>query len=575
MPPLLPFAARALPRAFGAGLDAADLAALLRRAHAEVGARLVLACAREGLVDADLHDMSLRAGPFALPLRRRRAFGLHAAALEAVDLPPPLELLRRLTPRLAPATAARLADELTCSAEGLALAAAAAALRERALAAGRAWPAPLDPENLVVVGHPWHPSCKARLGMRRWELVRHAPELLAQAPVAAVDVRADRAALSGPFAELTGPLFPPAPAGWVRLPVHALQRRRLPRLLGPAWGTEVRPVAAPPLPARALLSLRTVSLAHHPLHLKLAVDVHTTSARRQVSPQSVVGGPRLSALLAEIAAADPLTRRGLQVWPDAAAAGLAADAGPLAGQIGVIVRPAPGALVAGIDLSFSPGLSGQDPEILVCAALGERRPGAGPLLHGLSAGYPGDRRARLAAFARDYVALLVPPLLRLLTAHGVALEAHLQNTLLVHAGRPRGFLIRDLGGIRVHRPRLRRSGRDVELPPGAFTITDDLAEAQGKLMHTLVHAHLAALFGWIEDAGGPPCEELWPLARAALAAALDAWRREPALTRACDEDRAFFFAPTCRAKALWTMRVDQRSSDYAYITVDNVLAAPA
>ncbi len=408
--------------------------------------------------------------------------------------------------------------------------------------------------------------------MRRWELLRHAPEQLAQAPVAAVDLRADRVALAGPFAELTGPLFPPSPAGWVRLPVHALQLRRLPRLLGAAWGTEVRPAAAAPLPARALLSLRTVSLARHPLHLKLAVDIHTTSARRQVSPQSVVNGPRLAALLDEIAAADPLTRRGLRIWPDVAAAGLAPDAGPLAGQLGVIVRPAPDALVASLRPSFAPGLSGQDPELLVCAALGERRPGAGPLLHELSAGYPGDRRARLAAFARDYVALLVPPLLRLLTAHGVALEAHLQNTLLVHAGRPQGFLIRDLGGIRVHRPRLRRTGRDVELLPGSFTITDDLAEAQGKLMHTLLHAHLTALFGWIEDAGGPPCEDLWALARAALAEALDAWRREPALVRACAEDRAFFFAPTCRAKALWTMRVDQRSSDYAYITVDNVLA---
>lgn len=594
------FAARALPRAFGSGLDDAALAAHARRADAEIGARLVLACARERLVPSALTDMSLQAGPIRLPLRRLRAFELHAPEPGDLDLPPLPALLGLLHPGLPAATAARLAAELQDSAFNLALARAAADLRERACLSGHApadtcppgqprpWPAPLDPESLVVAGHPWHPSCKARLGLRRWENLRHGPDLLADAPVHAVDLPEGRLVLAGPFLELTRDLFPPAPAGRVRLPVHALQLRRLPRLLGPAWGDLVRPAPVAPLPARALLSLRTVCLAGHPLHLKLAADIHTTSARRQVSAHSVVNGPRLAALLDAIQAADPRTRRGLRIQPDLAAAGLSPALGALAGQLGVIVRPAPAPLAAELvreaaphlppashvcqDMSLTTFSSGHAPEVIVCAALGERRPGGDLLLRELSADYPGDRRARLSAFFADYLALLLPPLLRLLTAHGVALEAHLQNTLLVHDGRPRGFLVRDLGGVRVHRPRLAAAGHRPELAPGSFTITDDLAEAQSKLMHTLVHAHLAALIGWLDDAGGPAPAELWPRVADDLARLLCAWSREPALARACAEDRAVLLAPNCRAKALWTMRIDERSSDYAYTTLANALA---
>lgn len=576
-PALAPIA-DALARAFGpAARPSADAwRAALADAEAAVSARLVLACARERLVQHDLEGMVLRAGPVRLPLRRRRAFELHAPAPGGLVGGPrdPGPLARAL---LGDRCSAPLIQELAQSALNLALARLVADLRRRTCSAGQPWPAPLDPENLVVDGHPWHPMSKTRLGLDLAENLEHGPDLLARAPVHAVDVAAPLVAAAGEFTDIVRELFPAPPPGWLRLPVHALQLRRLPRLLGDRWGRDVRPVDLPPLPARALLSLRTVALAAHPLHLKLSVDVQTTSARRTVSPESVHNGPRLSALLAAIQAADPHTRRGLRIQPDLAAAGLHRDAGALARQLGVIVRPAPGALAADLarepeDMPSETLPPGHAPEVIVCAALGERRPGGDLLLHELSAGYPGDLRARLIAFLDAYLARLVPPVLRLWTAHGVALEAHLQNTLLVATDRPRGFVVRDLGGVRVHRPRLAAAGHALELAPGSFTITDDLAEARGKLMHTLVHAHLAALLGWLEDAGGPATDELWPRVRRAIDLPLRAWACEPRLARACADDRAALFAPRCRMKALLSMRIHERSSDYEYTDVANVLA---
>jgi siderophore synthetase component len=554
--------------------DAAARAALVR-ARTAVGARLLLACARERLVSTALTGMSLRAGLFDLPLRRLRAFELHAPDLDAAPaLPAPGTLARALLPELARPALDRLARELDDSAFNLALARLYADLRERTCSTGQPWPAPLDPENLVVDGHPWHPMSKTRLGLEPAENVDYGPDQRALGPVHAVDVPAAWAAVEGPFLDLTRDLFPAPAPGWLRLPVHALQRRRLPALLGPRWGELARPTDLPPLPARALLSLRTVALEGHPLHLKLSTDMLTTSARRVVSPQSVRNGPRLSALLAALQAADPLARRGLRIQPDLAAAGLAPAAGECAAQLAVIVRPDPAPLAAELvreDMSLDTLPPGHAPEVIVCAALGERRPGGDLLLRELSAAYPGDPPARLSAFLSDYLDLLLPPLLRLWTAHGVALEAHLQNTLLVVAGgRPRGFVVRDLGGIRVYLPRL---ARPLELAPGSFVAADDLADGQSKLMHVLLHAHLAAVLGWIEDAGGPDTAASWPRVRAGLERCLAAWSADPRLARACADDRAFLLAPRCRMKALLAMRIHERSSDYEYTEVANALAA--
>src|SRR5690606_30814095 len=126
----------------------------------------------------------------------------------------------------------------------------------------------------------------------------------------------------------------------------------------------------------------------------------------------------------------------------------------------------------------------------------------------------------------------------------------LQNTLLVHDRRPRGFIVRDLGGVRLHRGRLAAAGHAPDLASGSFTITSELAEVQGKLMHALVHAHIAAMLGWIDDAGGLDPARTWPEVRQICQHHLDLWADEPRLARACAEDRAFLFADTCRSKAL-------------------------
>ena len=608
-PRFLAWAAAAFPLAFPglAPLPLPALRAAWTLAARDITARLALALAREDLVACHDDALPTRNGPLTLPLRRRGPFGLHLPDLDAprpAALEHPHALLAALELGLPPTTLTRLAHELADSIFHLAVARAVAELRTRTRLAALPWPAPHDPENLVITGHPWHPMCKTRLGLHLHEVLRFAPEALAAPDVHAVDVELRQVHHTDNFAALLADLFPPAPPGWLRLPVHALQRRRLPRLFPTLWGAAIRPTTLPPLPARALLSLRTVAISD--LHLKLATDLQTTSARRQVSPKSSRNGPVLGALLATITATDPQVRRSLRIQHEPGAAGL--DPGtlpprlaPLAGQLGAIVRHdlrAPAhELAREADL--------QDPTVWVCAALGERWPGdpaelhapvppdlslrpstpvpndlsretsllhrhtGAPLLRTITAAYPSPEAA-----LRHYVDLLIPPALRLCTVHGVALELHLQNTLVVHErGRLCGFIVRDLGGVRLHRARLAAAAHTLDLAPGSFILTDDLHELQTKLAHTLFHAHLAALFTWAAELLGADERALWAHTRATIDAALTAWSAAaPRLAAACAADRAALLAPTVDAKALLRMRIDERVSDYAYCRVHSPLA---
>ncbi len=630
------WATRALPRAFP-GLPALGLPALRAAwvlAARDIAARLALACAREGLLDSSLvGDLELRSTSrmIVVPVARTGGFDLHRLELDAPRdraLEHPVALLTTIAGdlNLAPATAWRLAAELDDSVFHLAVAHAVAELRVRARLTGLPWPAPLDPENLVISGHPWHPMCKTRIGLHLHEVLRHAPEGLAAPQIHAIDVDADLLQTAGDsFKDMSQELFPAAAPGWLRVPVHVLQRRRLPRLFGALWGERMRPAPVPAIPARALLSLRTVATAG--LHVKLAADLHTTSARRQISPMSGHNGPRIGALIDAIAAADPHARRGLRLQHEPASVGLdprrlaelPGDPSRLAGQLGAIFRHdlrAPTRALAEESERFAsrphgPGSEPGEPVTWVCAALGERWPGdpselvsgaarsdmspetawrpalshmsletfesetlmhrreGAPLLRAITSVYPTPTAA-----LRRYVDLLVPPALRLCTAHGVALELHLQNTLVVHrGGRLCGFIVRDLGGVRLHRGRLAAAGHAPELAPGSFTITDDLGEMQTKLAHTLLHAHLGTVFGWAADLLGADETALWAHTRAVIESLLGAWATaQPRLAAACAEDRATLLAPVVQAKALLRMRIDERVSDYAYIRVTSPLA---
>lgn len=551
------------------------LAAHYEGARRAIAGRLLIGLARERLVPAqrlaDALELELARGRVRVPLAARLPFELDRPALDGEGDPlleqvlgDPLALLDEAQLGLDARARARVRAELHSSIDNLATARLARRLRDRLARVQAASEDPRlgEPEHFVTEGHPWHPMTRTRLGLGRADSLRHAPELLARCELSFVELELARARVRGDWsarAELFGVRARP---GWVIVPLHPVQRRRLPRLLPQLWGRSLRPIPAPPIGARALLSMRTVELAGLGHHLKLALGVHTTSARRTVSPMSVADGPTISALLEQLRARDPLVRR-LSIMSEPAAIGLEPSAKfeAVARELGAILRVVP--RDAG--------------EAWVCAALGERWPGRDATLLELAcAGLPGGRAERIAAALEVWMRGLVAPTLRLFVAYGIALEVHLQNTLvLVEDGRPLGFRVRDLGGIRLHRGRLRLAGLAPSFDAASFVITDDLDEVRGKLVHALVHAQLAHVFE-LAAGFGVPLERSYATLATTLDELLRGWAEdadEPEHVReAASLERERLFEPRVRAKALLRMRLSERVSDYEYTWVDNPLA---
>ncbi|MFC9588443.1 IucA/IucC family protein [Streptomyces sp. NPDC056944] len=448
-----------------------------------------------------------------------RAHDHPAALLAALDLP----------------GAAPLVAELDHSVASLALSRAGA---------GGPGPAPGDPlasiEQGIVDGHPYHPCCRSRPGLSVAEQLAYAPEHRPVVRLDLVAVPAGRCRVAGEWpARLRD-------GDRLLLPVHPWQSEHVLPGLGHL------PYVTGAIPARPLMSVRTLAPLDGGPHLKTALTTRMTSAIRDISPSGVENSAPLSALLAHVVADLTGTFR---ITRNLAGASALVRGGPSA-DLAVLLRESPAA-AAGLR---------EGETILPVAALAARPAGDGPpLIRTLlaSAGAPDAGADWLAAFA----GLAVPPLLRLL-GRGVAPAAHGQNLLVVldaHA-RPRRLVYRDLADVRVSPGRLARHGFDAA-PVGGRVIDDDPSVLRTLLFGHLFGTTFGTLVSALADRDRTAGDRLWEAVAAAARRAYDDLPATPE-NRA---DRTALFAPELRVKALTLMRL--RGADHdAWIPVPNPLA---
>ena len=540
-------------------LDAASVEGAWQRANAEVVDRLLIAAQREGLATGAfaLHERSLVFShddlSCTVPVDGWGAWA-QARRSPRADAAPLEQVWAHLSAALASTAdvARRVGDELRSSRWHLAVAMLAHELRRRAFTRGSTDRRVHHPEHQILHGHPWHPMSRTRGGLDPIESLRYAPELLARVELRALSLPRRRLQTPGRHEDIERRLPSPAPDRTC-IPVHPAQLRRL-RTLPASFRAELRD-EGPAAAGWATASFRTLELDDE-VHIKTALAVHTTSARRTVSDMSVTNGPRVSALLGDIAERDARCA-ALRICGEDATIGLTPDAADDPAMLGAILRRAPRSLL------------GSEERAEICAALAEPALAhEGLRIRRLLAAYPSAD-----ALWRDYVEALCPPTLGYLVRWGVALEVHLQNTLVVtQDDRVRGFIVRDLGGIRIHRPRLGARGLKLDLADGSFIVTDDLDEVRDKLSHCLFQAHLGTIFEAMRREGAAPAHP-WAVVREriedTMARAVEADAEDAVAWRS---DLDHWLRPQVRAKALFSMRLGGRSSDYDYFEVDNPLA---
>jgi siderophore synthetase component len=519
-------------RALDPARHEAYLAALPHAAD-HVARRLIGALHRERLpgVTASTHAIDTPKGPVAA---RWHGFG---RAEPVGELPaPPLDLITDLGAALG----GGLPAELGSAVATLALAYTcrpgppAATGDPDALATGY--------ERLATEGHNLHPCARTRLGWSVADTLAHDLEA-GHTHVAFVGVRRDR--LVGD--DLGRALGVGGTRTHAAQPVHAWQLGHLRRTRADLFAAGVlTDLPAAPLPATPTAALRTLHVPGHG-YLKLSLDIQVTSTRRTISVASSRNGPVLSALLADLLADEPvllLAETGGSACADAP-------------------RDVTAILRTGLAGALRPDETALPATALTVTPPGETSSVVGGLL----------RRDRVGAlpFLASYARVLLPPLLRLATRHGIGLEAHLQNCLPVfRGGHPVRMVLRDVAGLRVHLPRLATRGHRPDLWPGSVVGTDDLTVMRSKLGYTALQAHLGELVRHLADTAGLDDTAAWHAVRDIVDEVYDDLRRDPTVDPAdAAADHAFWTAPRMPHKALVRMRL--AGAGDLYVDVPNPL----
>ncbi|MEU0395588.1 IucA/IucC family protein [Streptomyces sp. NPDC006208] len=361
----------------------------------------------------------------------------------------------------------------------------------------------LASEQSLLFGHRFHPTPKAHGGdPASW--AAYAPETGAGFPLRLLAVRDDLIAEERAEPGAADPLdrLGTAPAGHRLLPAHPWQYELLrtrPALRQALERGDVLDLGHGPKRFTPTASVRTVY--DGTTFLKFSLDIRITNCVRKNAHYELAGAVALTRLLGPALSdlADRFPGTGLLREPAYRTLTLPGPGGrpdrTLLEGLGVIVRE-------GLDRHLRPGTTA-----LLAAAVADEYPtGPGHISRLLPAA---DPEAALSWW-REYLRLLVPPVLAAYFDHGLVLEPHLQNVLVcVDAdGRPAQVLFRDLEGTKLvpehHADTLAALPPDVAAP-----MTYDAGRGWDRVVYCLLVNHAAEMLAAIADLYPHTETELW------------------------------------------------------------------
>jgi siderophore synthetase component len=412
----------------------------------------------------------------------------------------------------------------------------------------------LDAEQALVLGHPLHPTPNSRTGFTDEECARYSPEMRGMFPLHwfSVDreVVAEDSALDRPATALLAGLVDVDPGqGRVLLPAHPWQARQLAtqphveKLLGDGRLRDLGELGPPWYPTS---SVRTLYRPDIVMMLKVSLALPITNSVRRNLRKELIRGVEIHRLLG--------TRLGHELrarFPDF---DIVRD------PAWATVEPAEGADESGFEvlLRDNPWQAGGDTDAACVAALCSDRPDRearawllAEIVNGLACaeGRAADEVAR-DWWAR-YLDVAARPLIWLYAAHGIALEAHQQNSVvLLENGWPAGFRYRDNQGYYVANSAAERLSR---LLPGFGAASDIVCEdalADERFGYYFGINHLFGMVGAFGAAELADETDLLAELKAFFEGVAAALPRVPGMLE------ALLDAPTLRCKANLLTRVE-------------------
>ncbi|MGP4016169.1 IucA/IucC family protein [Saccharopolyspora sp. 5N708] len=320
-------------------------------------------------------------------------------------------------------------------------------------------------ESAITDGHRYHPTYKSRLGFDAADNIAYGPEfaqavrpLWLAAHRGITEVAASRTVDDQYVTDQLGAAATTFrrriaetggnPQDYALVPVHPWQwRERIARAFTDQLSSgALIPLGEDPHEYVAQQSIRTMACRDDPgrPYLKLSMSIVNTSTSRGLAAHTVRNAPRITDWLRDVVDGDELLRDELRpiLLGEVLGVSVNPDAGPLQadtyGALACIWRES-------LHRHLAPG-----ERAVPFTGLTACRVDGTPLID------PWVREAGVPAWVRRMVRVSVLPLVHLLCRHGIALESHAQNMVLVHrGGEPRRVALKDFhDGVRFSREHL-------------------------------------------------------------------------------------------------------------------------
>ncbi|MCV9962028.1 rhizobactin siderophore biosynthesis protein RhsF [Pararhizobium sp. BT-229] len=437
-------------------------------------------------------------------------------------------------------------------------------------------------EGALDEGHPYHPCYKARTGFSNADHAAYGPETGKAFQLIWLLVARKHLRQALPGDEIAFWKSELSEETWSHLqsmrrqlnlsaedfglvPLHPWQWRNLGETPFSGWIAAGEAYCLGPAGDRytATQSVRSLLNADRPMaaSIKLPLNIVNTSSRRILEPHSVCTAPVISRWIDDIVAADPAFRERYPLTILQEYAGAVADGdGPLAGQIGAIWRQNAQATL------------GSGEAIVPFNAL--------MMVEADSKPFADDwiRHFGLMPWMNRLLEVAVLPVWHLLVHHGIAVEAHGQNMLLVHRdGWPVRLILRDFHESIEFSPDFLREPekapdflslnplyRDAE--PDQYYWTDNLDSLRELVMDTLFVYNLTEISHLLDHCYDLPEPRFWQRVESLLSSYAD----EHGMAER--QARLGYDQPHILTESLMTRKLLALKPEYHH-TVPNALAA--
>ncbi|CAM4066750.1 siderophore synthetase [Staphylococcus schweitzeri] len=419
-------------------------------------------------------------------------------------------------------------------------------------------------ESLVPEGHPTHPLTKTKLPLTMEDVRAYAPEFEKEIPLKIMMIEKDYVvctSMNGDDQFIIDEVIPEyhnqirvflkslglKSEDYRAILVHPWQYDHTIGQYFEQWIANKILIPTPfTVASKATLSFRTMSLIDKPYHVKLPVNVQATSAVRTVSTVTTVDGPKLSYALQGLLNQYPELKVAME--PFGEYANIDKD---IARQLACIIRQ-------------KPEIDGHGATI-VSACLVNKNPIDQKVIVDSYLEWLNQsiNKESITTFIDRYAEALITPLIAFIQEYGIAIEAHMQNTL-VNLGPHFDirFLVRDLGGSRIDITTLQHRVSDIKITNDSL-IADSIDTVIAKFQHAVIQNQMAELIHHFNQYECVDEASLFKIVQEKVAHAIDPARPHAKVLR------EILFGPKITVKALLNMRMENKVRQYLNIELDN------